>query len=310
MFFEGSEKKIEIVVRPGGASLRALGQAYWQNIVHKARAEILSHMSNEHCDAYLLSESSLFVWDNRFLMLTCGTTTLVDAALEFVQDRTPSALDFFSYQRKNEYQPNLQHTTVATDLQKLRHVLPVKAHQLGHLDTHHHFLFHYQHPDYQAPANDMTCELLMYHISGEIGKKLGEPHLSIQTIRSLLALDTLLPGFQLDDFIFEPCGYSINAIRGSQYATIHITPQQCSSYVSFETNLDLEGTHAPIVAELLNRLKPRSWDTVGFNRTPRMPNQDNMMSMGGLSFDLTCGYHVSFHYYLDPHQNKLPLREI
>ena len=80
-FFEGTEKKIELVVRAGSPSLRQRGEAWWRRIVEKADAQILSSLSNASCDAYLLSESSLFVWDTKALIITCGRTRLTEAAL-------------------------------------------------------------------------------------------------------------------------------------------------------------------------------------------------------------------------------------
>ena len=87
MFFEGSEKKLEIVVSKDSPDLRSYGREMWEKVVERSRATILSSISNEYIDAYLLSESSLFVSKDRVLMITCGTTTLVHAAsaiLEFV----------------------------------------------------------------------------------------------------------------------------------------------------------------------------------------------------------------------------------
>ncbi|MFM2480650.1 adenosylmethionine decarboxylase [Celerinatantimonas sp. YJH-8] len=307
MFFEGSEKKIEIVIRPGVPSLRTLGQDYWKALVHTARAEILSVIHNEQCDAYLLSESSLFVWDNRCLMLTCGTTTLVDAALKFIGDQGPSQIDFFSYQRKNEYRPNLQLSTVTEDLERLRALLPMKACQFGYLDSHHHFLFSMAHPDYQPEIDDHTSELLMYHISGPAADALCCSCQELSQIRQLLDLEKLLPGFELDDFLFDPCGYSVNAIKGHQYATIHITPQQSSSYVSFETNIDLGLEGAWIVEALLKRLQPRSWDTIGFNSSPQTPKRPYYLSIGECQVRLECGYEVIFSHHQDRQSQQLPV---
>ena len=51
---------------PAGPSLRELGRPFWDEVVRRSRAQVLSVISNDACDAYLLSESSLFVLDDLF----------------------------------------------------------------------------------------------------------------------------------------------------------------------------------------------------------------------------------------------------
>lgn len=49
-------------------------------------------------------------------------------------------------------------------------------------------------------------------------------------------IDLLLPGSDIDGFLFSPCGYSCNGLLNDTYFTIHITPEPECSFVSFETN--------------------------------------------------------------------------
>lgn len=87
--------------------------------------------------------------------------------------------------------------------------------------------------------SDQTIEILMQDLDSsimeiftkEISASAGEA-----TVRS--CIHRLLPGMKIDDYLFEPCGYSMNGIneRG-EYMTIHITPESRFSYVSFESNV-------------------------------------------------------------------------
>jgi len=295
-FFEGSEKKLELSLVSGRPSLRSLGYDFWLKTVQIAKADILSHISNEHCDAYLLSESSLFVWDQRCLMLTCGNTTLVEAAIWLNQHLGSDNIAFLSYQRKNEYQLQLQPSCLKSDLSRLREAMPMSAYQLGHLDSHHHYVCHLT-KAYTPPPTDITCELLMYHVQGEHADYLRSEGQSIEQIRQRLKLDILFPGFTINDYLFEPYGYSMNAIRGEEYATIHITPEQHSSYVSLETNLNLGSSYAYIVKQLLSLLQPCSWDTLGFNCQPFSPLGAEQIEVSKGNVDLSCGYQVDFRHY-------------
>ncbi|WP_025820151.1 adenosylmethionine decarboxylase [Shewanella marina] len=296
MFFEGSEKKIEVIVAPQVGSLRELGIDFWQSIVASANAEILSSISNDECDAYLLSESSLFVWKDRFLMLTCGTTTLADAVMLFIDKIGADLIAFASYQRKNEYQSHLQTSSFEQDLHVIRERISGPAFRIGHLDSHHHYIFMTDKP-HTTIQGDHTSELLMYHIQGEAADYLRSSNQSAEGVRRILELDEMLPNFRFDDFLFEPFGYSINGINGDKYMTIHITPQEASSYVSFETNLDLAHYPVDIIARLLAILNPGSWDVIGFNSPRSTQGYPEHLCLGSCALETKQGYSLDFSHY-------------
>ncbi len=92
-FFEGSEKRIELTFDLGQdapvGGLRALPRAQLDAICTAAHCCIVSVCANEYFDAYVLSESSLFVYPNKIIMKTCGTTRLLDA-VPLILDLTAS----------------------------------------------------------------------------------------------------------------------------------------------------------------------------------------------------------------------------
>merc|ERR1712087_930184 len=77
--FEGPEKKLEVYFTRSGPmdGLRRYGREAWGEMLTAASCTILSKRSNARFDAYLLSESSLFVFPHRVVLKTCGTTTLL-----------------------------------------------------------------------------------------------------------------------------------------------------------------------------------------------------------------------------------------
>lgn len=62
---------------------------------------------------------------------------------------------------------------------------------------------------------------------------------SAQTTKDTGIVD-LLPGSMIDDYVFEPCGYSMNGIINHQFITIHVTPEKGFSYASVEISGHME----------------------------------------------------------------------
>lgn len=263
-FFEGPEKKVEIVLSDASFNLRSLGDAFWHRIVKASEAQVLSTLRNESCDAYLLSESSLFVYDGHFTMLTCGRTRLVNAALLFLEQVPPEKVGLVVYERKNEHWPELQHSTFEQDARRLHAVFPGRALRFG--DEHAHFvnLFHGSR-NYSVEAGDTTLEILMHDLPENAAAQfVGCERPEGSTIAVERGIDAILPGFAIDEHPFTPAGYSMNGLLGDDYYTIHVTPESRGSYVSFETNADFRGNVGEIVSRVLKVFQPRTFDVVTF----------------------------------------------
>mgnify|MGYP005991546073 CR=1 FL=1 len=241
-------------------------------------------------------------------MLTCGTTTLVNslnAFLDYVESSNKGQLDQIQsiiFQRKNEYQSHLQKTSFEQDIIKLEQRLSGVAFQLGNLDSHHNYIYHLDKP-YTPAQTDKTFELLMYHIDGEAADYLRTERQCAEKIKHLLNLEGLLPGFEINDYVFEPFGYSMNAIKDDKYATMHITPQENSSYVSFETNLDINEHEMNIFAHLVQQLNPCSFDIICFNADIDIESKHSLMNQ--VEQPLSCGYTMGFKEYMRQQKKNL-----
>lgn len=264
MFFEGSEKKAEIIIDSNQFSLfDQFDDTFWQVLVAQCNAQILSSIENKHIKAYILSESSLFVWRDRVVILTCGITALVHS-VKFLLDNLPNEIiQRVIYQRKNEYFAHAQLTSFDEDCKTLAQQLDGTAYRFGEMDSHHNYIFHYQNNEESTTAkvDNSTYELLAYQISNAASLALTAHKLNKQDVRDFFHLETLLPGFTLDDFVFTPYGYSLNALKNEQYFTIHVTPQVNSSYVSFQSNINL----IEMAPRILQILQPTSFDLLSFN---------------------------------------------
>ena len=301
-FFEGAEKKVEIAVEDGHPSLRSLGEAFWQRVVTAAEAKILSQRESAHMTAYLLSESSLFVCDSYATLITCGRTTLVDAVAEMLTTIDRDAIAMLVYERKNENFPHEQRTSFFDDARRLRKLIDGRAVRFGVEHEHAVRMFHTLRP--HAPeADDRTLEVLMHGIDDRI----AEPFRATRrpptgSLAAELGLGRILDGYELDEFVFEPAGYSLNGMKGHAYATLHVTPERLGSYVSFETN-DPEFGHDPSrwVHELVERFRPESFDVIAFEP------DEAAVSVDAPGYVLrkhvqepVCGYHVTFQHFYRP----------
>ena len=55
--------------------------------------------------------------------------------------------------------------------------------------------------------------------------------LTAQEVTVASGIASIFPNATVHEYLFEPCGYSCNALFGEHYFTIHITPQKEFSYV-------------------------------------------------------------------------------
>lgn len=307
--FEGPEKKVELVVNEGVGSLRAIPEARWHQVVEAAGANVLSRMSGDHGDAYLLSESSLFVWDDHLTMITCGCTLLVDAVAAILDMVGPERVAMLMYERKSENFPEVQPSCFREDAARLAGLLPGAAFRFGDEHSHSIRLFHTTRP-YRPVAEDTTLEVLMHGLAPERAALFG-PGADRELARRV-GLDELLPGFAIDEHLFSPAGYSLNALRGEQYFTVHVTPEVPGSYCSFETNHDFRAEPGGIVSRVVRLFSPQSFDVLAFEPAGAAGSvRDRGIEVRGYSVarhvqQRVGGYDITFLHFFAPPTGPAP----
>ncbi|XP_054722720.1 S-adenosylmethionine decarboxylase proenzyme-like [Uloborus diversus] len=296
-FFEGTEKLLEVwfgrrneTCGSASCDLRAIPRSKWEKILKLVKCEIISYKKNDHIDAYVLSESSLFVSKNRVILKTCGSTTLLQAVkplIYIVQDFTDFdiVLDIF-YSRKNFIRPELQnkpHTSFEDETEVLDELFDGSAYCLGRMNRDCWYLYTMNPLEdfigVQVP--DQTLEVLMQELDRNVMKIFTrEVCSSAKEATQKSGIDRLFPGILIDDYLFEPCGYSMNGlIKGGYYVTIHITPEPQYSYVSFETNYPQE-SYLDLVAKLLKVFCPGKFIMTLFANKLSVASNGHMLYRG------------------------------
>ncbi|MDA9189716.1 S-adenosylmethionine decarboxylase proenzyme [bacterium] len=295
VFFEGSEKKVEIVFKRGTENLLSIEKSFWSELVQRAKASILSEISNDYIRAYLLSESSLFVFENKILMITCGKTTLIAAVVFLEAKFGRDSFELVFYQRKNEFKSYKQLSSFEDDVHYLSSIIEGKSMRFGKIHSHHNLIFHSTKIQKQG-ERDTTTELLMYDICEIFCKELEVNSEDTDKIRDFLNLSLIFPGFEIDDFKFNPCGYSLNAILKDEYYTIHITPENGHSYISFETNVDLKDKKQNVIDHFVEVIRPGSFDLISFDDMEEYHNPLYLLRMN-YADQISIGHEVSFKYF-------------
>jgi len=264
--FEGAEKCLELEFYKFAADkegLRCIPRAQWDTLLQLASCTIISNTSNEFFDSYVLSESSLFVYPNKVVIKTCGTTTLLRLvpellAVAFKRNMPPR---FVLYRRKNFLFPSEQrapHTSFESEVEYLNTMFDGDQYTFGSINGDHWNLYmaDLSRPDDKVPA-DQTLEIMMHDIDPMVLKQFyrGPDFTTSRDMTIKAGIDKLLPGSVIDEFAFSPCGYSMNGLLGQAYWTIHITPEEHCSYISFETNVSLSD-YSALVRQVFATFKP------------------------------------------------------
>jgi len=362
--FEGPEKLIEIWFKPPkerldelnevndegntkDLGLRTVEKEVWDDMLTIVRAQILSITSNQYQDAYLLSESSMFVSPYRFMIKTCGTTTLLNAVPKILEIAKQycglESVSAFFYSRKCFMFPDRQerpHGSWNDEVDFLENIFPecsynTSAYVVGKLNRDHWNLYmatpydeeilKYTNSIADLPQeifeekieekietiinndeknvnkfdkdgiseDDFTLEILMSGLDQKRMKNFwrteeekrevmeieerGDVYVKGPTeerVYEQTGLKAVFPQAQMDHYVFNPCGYSSNALLGEHYYSVHVTPEDICSYASFECNLPLGNplnqykSYNELINKVLNVFKPKQFVITLFTRKP------------------------------------------
>ncbi len=252
--FEGFEKRLEIsffhpglFADPEGKGLRSLTKSQLDEFLAPAECTIVSSLSNEDVDSYVLSESSLFVYPYKVIIKTCGTTKLLLSIPPILNLAEGLSLNVRSvrYTRGSFIFPGAQsypHRNFSEEVAILDNYFGKlgsgsEAYVMGNFDEVQKWHVYSASADSVNPSDSVyTMEMCMTGLDREKASVFFKEQSgsgAMMTVNS--GIRKILPGSQICDFEFEPCGYSMNSVEGAAVSTIHVTPEDGFSYASFET---------------------------------------------------------------------------
>ncbi|KAF9264243.1 S-adenosylmethionine decarboxylase [Marasmius fiardii PR-910] len=256
--FEGPEKLLEVWFAPspdtvpdasnpvnGLTGLRKIPPSVWDEMLGIVRCQVLSTITGDEIDAYLLSESSLLISPHRLILKTCGTTLNLlglPRILEIAatQANMKSVYRCF-YSRKSFMFPELQsgpHRDWAQEVNFLDHIFKNgSAYTIGKVNGDHWLLYItgiFDEPSYSviprlpSPSAsdgdfpDFTIEILMTDLPPQIRQPFSSfsssstetPSAHALALSDTLGITDIFPAHltTLDAHSFAPCGYSSNAL--------------------------------------------------------------------------------------------------
>lgn len=211
---------------------------------HKTEFDVCPQVSTSKRLAFLLSESSLFVFPHRILMLTCGRTNIHNALEEILRHIAPAARlspGWVQLSHRALVAPAAQpvpHQTPAANLAAMCKLLPgAHATVLGSSMRFPWYAFTAQ----LAGAHvQPSLAVYMHGLPARVCDAYVDPDIEKFFLRHDLHC-RLTPGFvPLHTHCFEPSGYSANGatMQRTGYWTVHVTPEADSSYACFEAGVE------------------------------------------------------------------------
>jgi len=280
-FFEGPEKTLMLKFSSShvvNGSLRSLPDEAWRHVMQQMGIAILSKVESvpwnvsskmgramdTGCTAYLLSESSLFVYNDRVVFKTCGLSSplrgvrlFLDVArgragppeegLEQVMYSHPAFM-----RQKEQAAP---HRAWDDEVAFLKALFPKGVER--RLGTRQHgtdlFAANYVVDTSQKASTWVAAEIYI--------TELEQPTALTTFAKESKASQTdwwrETDPDRIDEFYFDPSGYSANALHSSNaYATMHASPQPSVGYISHATNAMMSPNELKEMIDRTLRLAP------------------------------------------------------
>jgi len=231
-------------------------------------------MKNDVYDSYVLSESSLFIRDDRILLKTCGSTCLLACLPRLIEMAIEYADVVGVYFSRKDYlfpekQPN-PHKSWEHEVEFLNKLFP-NGRDYSVNKSSCNWYFFVAKLDVVPSRYDQSVEMMMWEIDREVlSQFVCKDGVTKQDVTARTGIGSIFPGADIDEFLFFPCGYSMNGLLttpGGGFFTIHVTPEPGCDFVSFEAHAMMDD-YTEVIAKVLEIFKPGEVTVAVFSDRP------------------------------------------
>jgi len=279
-FFEGPEKTLMLKFSSShvvNGSLRSLPDEAWRDVMQQMGIAILSKVESSPqnvsskmdnakdtgCTAYLLSESSLFVYSDRVVFKTCGLSSPLRGVRLFLDVARGRAahpeegLEQVLYSHPafmRQEEQAAPHRAWDDEVAFLRGLFPRGVEQ--RLGTRQHgtdlFAANYLAGTVEKGSTWVAAEVYIT----ELEQPAALTTFAKERKASTTAWWSETNPDKIDEFYFDPSGYSANVLHSNAYATMHASPQPSVSYISHATNVVMSPSELKEMVDRTVRLAP------------------------------------------------------
>lgn len=219
------EQRLTIHFEKGKFNLKELSRMFWKDMLRSINTQIISENKSTHCTSFILSHSSLLIFESYFLLITCGSNKIELFVDKLFNNLKSVPVTSLSYQEQgfNEMEPQDESNFDAIAKK--------------HLNNFNVSISHSKNMRASVFLSPVCTPMKSSNVSQIFMKGISKNALEKDFYKNLHSnAPSNFNSFTLHDHHFEPCGYSLNAIEGGDYFIIHVSPEDQVSYLSFETN--------------------------------------------------------------------------
>uniref|UniRef100_A0A2K5MW06 adenosylmethionine decarboxylase n=1 Tax=Cercocebus atys TaxID=9531 RepID=A0A2K5MW06_CERAT len=252
-FFEGTKKLREVCfsrqqpdANQGSGDLHTIPRSEWDILLKDVQCSIISVTKTDKQEAYVLSESSMFVSKRRFILKTCGTALLLKALvplLKLARDYSGfDSIQSFFYSHKNfmkSYHKVYPHQNFQEEIEFLNPIFPNgAAYCMERMNSVCWYLHTLDFPESRVISRpDQTLEILMSELDLAVMDQFYmKDGVIAKDVTRESGIRDLIPASVIDATMFNPCGFETHLNQTSKVVEVFKPGESVTTLFGYQSS--------------------------------------------------------------------------